>query len=86
MKSALASLLILLATSCSFQGEIDPSGYKRVNVNLFSAGTLHAPKGGGLLMSGTSEEAAKQLRGVARDAAVKSFAGDALDTVESMTK
>lgn len=56
-------LLILLVTlaSCSTQAIIRPTGEKLVNNNFLSAGTMQVQPDGSVIMSGTAEEAAKQL-------------------------
>lgn len=58
----LLSLLCLFAVaSCSTQAIIRTDGTKLVNNNFLSAGTMQVMPDNSILMTGTAEEAAKQL-------------------------
>lgn len=81
MRLALFSLLL---ASCSTQAIIRPNGEKLVNNNFLSAGTMQVQPDGSVLMSGTAEEAAKQLAkygGILTNAALMKHGIDAASSV-----
>lgn len=54
-------LATLLLASCSTQAIIRADGTRLVNNNFLSAGTMQVMPDNSILMTGTAEEAAKQL-------------------------
>lgn len=57
----LPALAAFALASCSTQAIIKADGTKLVNNNFLSAGTMQVLPDGNVLMTGTAEEAAKQL-------------------------
>lgn len=82
---ALSSLIVLVAlASCSTQVITRADGSRIVNNNLISAGTLTVDSAGNILMSGTSEEAGKQLGQHLRMAAMFGIAGQGLEAIKDV--
>jgi hypothetical protein len=82
---ALSSLIVLVAlASCSTQVITRADGTRIVNNNLISAGTLTVDSAGNILMSGTSEEAGKQLAQHLRMAAIFSLAGQGVEAIKDV--
>ena len=82
---ALSSLIVLVAlASCSTQVITRADGTRIVNNNLISAGTLTVDPAGNVRMSGTSEEAGKQLAQHLRMAAIFSLAGQGVEAIKDV--
>lgn len=80
----LIPLICLVLCQCSTQVITRADGSRIVNNNLISAGTLTVDPAGNVMMSGTSEEAGKQLAQHLRMAAIFSLAGQGVEAIKDV--
>lgn len=80
----LVLLLCLVLCQCSTQVITRTDGSRIVNNNLISAGTLTVDPAGNVMMSGTSEEAGKQVAQHLRMAAIFSLAGQGVEAIKDV--
>jgi hypothetical protein len=84
MRLLVLPLLCLSLCHCSTQVITRADGSRIVNNNLISAGTLTVDSAGNILMSGTSEEAGKQLAQHLRMAAMFGIAGQSVEAIKDV--